>query len=899
MAYSAGAPLSEDQSGAIVTGDAPLTDSTFGRDVHEFSGSELGPLVELLPASPAPEPSRALQWEQADHELPELDLPSVAGGVTEPPETHLIAAEPAPNIEPEFSFDDMAEQVLASEESLEEPTEFGEEIGFITEELPPISTILFDPHVEPRLDLTTPDPHSLVAGSDSTLVGGNDLIDLEETADAPLTLDEPEPSLFQPPKPPESNQQTPPAPLDPFVGMSRDSASFLGGVPIVLPPRVLPFAGALEESLTLSSSNDAVGIPEPHQAMTEPESLEQELPTEALISEPLEQLTTEESIDFPENGEESIGSFLSRLEASEPPAELFESTPDALDALPDSMGTLSEITDVLGDHAGPATISPLEKWDTGMPQLIDEAPGAMQWEPASDAGAGSEVDELPATAGPESRAAEIPQEMPKSPSAVPANPAHARVSPPPRATRMRALSRPLNSEHAVADGDPDSITIPPFEGYRPATEGQVTTAFDGLAMPPVREVDVFSQNLSPGLGSAFGAASPPPGSFGAATGTATAAGLVGLAAVGVDALSTPPSQVAPSRPRRTGAGLSGSRALHPPKLSPAEHTFSGEQVSPALHRPTISPQFAPPAPPRPSRRRRLPLGWILPLMIICAGASAAGIWYGVRSEGTAQASLRFENLEHLTEAQRNDFEKHEHDLLLKPDLRLFARQIFENNLGGHGGAGLLYPGLKEEKAYSALVDNATIPSNSQHLLIRYPSTDPRSDALRLRALVTALFRQNQFLADAAASVKSAWEKNDREVRQIHDRMDELTRSLADEQKATVDAAPIQTQLDQLKGENAKLWKAWTDAAALMRDTQATIDHLELAGPVTPATSANGEPLKPDDDPQVREFAARLKQIDAALASAAAPTMPRRIEPTSRWTWPCRISSRRSWRPRRI
>ncbi len=54
---------------------------------------------------------------------------------------------------------------------------------------------------------------------------------------------------------------------------------------------------------------------------------------------------------------------------------------------------------------------------------------------------------------------------------------------------------------------------------------------------------------------------------------------------------------------------------------------------------------------------------------------------------------------------------------------------------------------------------------------------------------------------------------------------------------------------------------------MMRDTQATIDHLELAGSSVPATAANGEPLKPDDDPQVKEFASRLKSVETGLASA--------------------------------
>ena len=39
-------------------------------------------------------------------------------------------------------------------------------------------------------------------------------------------------------------------------------------------------------------------------------------------------------------------------------------------------------------------------------------------------------------------------------------------------------------------------TIPPFTGKNPR-KGRVTTGFDGLAMPPVRQTDVFSQMATP------------------------------------------------------------------------------------------------------------------------------------------------------------------------------------------------------------------------------------------------------------------------------------------------------------------------------------------------------------------------------------------------------------------
>src|SRR5262249_53064647 len=51
----------------------------------------------------------------------------------------------------------------------------------------------------------------------------------------------------------------------------------------------------------------------------------------------------------------------------------------------------------------------------------------------------------------------------------------------------RAAARPLR----------DDERIPPYTGAGPATRGGVTIGFDGLAMPPVRELAVFSQMSPP------------------------------------------------------------------------------------------------------------------------------------------------------------------------------------------------------------------------------------------------------------------------------------------------------------------------------------------------------------------------------------------------------------------
>src|SRR5205085_10524640 len=72
---------------------------------------------------------------------------------------------------------------------------------------------------------------------------------------------------------------------------------------------------------------------------------------------------------------------------------------------------------------------------------------------------------------------------------------------PRRRDRKPTVIRNFGNDPAVR-GEPE---IPPFAGSNP-TEGKVTAGFDGLAMPPVRETDVFSQMGSARIDAAFASA---------------------------------------------------------------------------------------------------------------------------------------------------------------------------------------------------------------------------------------------------------------------------------------------------------------------------------------------------------------------------------------------------------
>ena len=117
---------------------------------------------------------------------------------------------------------------------------------------------------------------------------------------------------------------------DPFLGMGRDLGTFLGGMPLdlsgppVAPPTLFaPPPLAVEPAVAPEVAADIV--------------------VAAGDSAALDRLD--------DDSEGSLGDYLSKMNAEEPRQELFEATPDSLDTLPDSMGPISDVVEVLGEES--------------------------------------------------------------------------------------------------------------------------------------------------------------------------------------------------------------------------------------------------------------------------------------------------------------------------------------------------------------------------------------------------------------------------------------------------------------------------------------------------------------------------------------------------------------------
>lgn len=194
-----------------------------------------------------------------------------------------------------------------------------------------------------------------------------------------------------------------------------------------------------------------------------------------------------------------------------------------------------------------------------------------------------------------------------------------------------------NADAAAAGGKTD---IPP---YREPRGGVRSTGFDGLAMPPVRETDVFSQTP-----------------------------------VASDALLNIPFDD------------SGAPA------APAANTPAGK--SPRRAAPLDQMRWRPPPPPpppvAPRKRRWFGLSLLLGLMFLCMAGAAGGIWQFMRPQSLVQGILPFVGPRPTLGQQHQQLE-----LLKNPLTQQAARRIVQQE---HLEGGF----LNSEPAFTQLASNA-------------------------------------------------------------------------------------------------------------------------------------------------------------------------------------------------
>jgi pSer/pThr/pTyr-binding forkhead associated (FHA) protein len=403
-------------------------------------------------------------------------------------------------------------------------------------------------------------------------------------------------------------------------------------------------------------------------------------------------------------------------------------------------------------------------------------------------------------------------------------------------------------------------SIPTTQTATP-TQGTITTGFDGLAMPPVRELDVFSQLHSvpevPVVGGTQGATSVGAGDL--------------LGAVTPMTLSEPmpaageaptPTRRALEAASRRQAAVPAQAEAEPQALEEIESDEDG-QTSVAGER---RPQVAYAAELTESELSLIRRGYVrrvaalVVVMIALMGAAIYGInnYLGVKT--TTEGQFHFANLGQLSQRYRNEFQSSQVKDLQNDE----TRRIAVNLLSPEYPPGFLVDPVE----YSRAVSNASFLDDQQQpdvMSVKIQGTDEKADRARMLAIMNAVYNRNQTLINDAARSRSALSDLKKDIEQSQQDLKNINDEIA-RLRMLDESRPSRDQLDALSAEKDKLEIAWNESVKAVKDAQAEIERLKSV----PADAAPGAAAA-DDDEKIKTMQAELDRLLARANESRSAT----------------------------
>lgn len=795
--------ISLDESSADVQS---LSDTQFGRAIEAFSGSELGPLVEE-PLDFGHESKSAEPFVQAVDVSPSLTLPPEPA--VEPPapsgdamvdeanaflshesEVQASTPEPVEELDNEQSFTAARDLVPPVQQDVEPDVEeplVGQTLDFHhdvtieparSELSPPTPVVEVPPEPEPELE-PTPVDHGAVPDSTSA----PESTEAIPAADADSELDAPNLDWLeadQTPLPAEIDEalsELAPVPFEP-QGTAQ---------PVIEEPAGVEDLSFQEESDDLSAlmpsmRNEQAAAPLPSEPA--PSSLPSPV-AETPAPSPGKNFTID---DLMSGMSRDAGSFLGGL-----PLPMAPVAPAA--AGPGKGVVISVKKD------GPAQPPPLKAGRIAAPpsdrEIFDGAAGALDELPDALGKIGDETDVLGKSAAPTR-----PPATPTPPSAA-TRPGQKTVQPP------RPSRKPAGPPQPV-EATLEDLDLADFSAFGAAPRSS-PGAFDGLALPPRAQVDVFSMLPIPAADDPFLGGRPAQGNAGD-----TSQGSENRSRVQRPAQPPVPAASRPSTPGRDA----------PAPEAPIQ--------------PTTPPPAAQPA--RPTKRKKFKFFGMLLATVGLAGATYA-YW---PTSYRLQASLQFSGLE-----KRGINEQHQFVQRLSDQLDGSTRVIST----ARDALNSMSPGfLSDPVQLERLRSSSTLVHGNQFVLVRN-SYEPDGDHRRLAALLTAMYEQNIHLRDEAASVD---EKRQRDQSQLND----LQLRIADlQQHRTTDAGAVAqretaAQVERLAFDKVQqAEKTWLATAQKSKSIQDNLEQLQAGKAAI------------EDDPQIKDLSSKLAQTKSDLAAA--------------------------------
>jgi pSer/pThr/pTyr-binding forkhead associated (FHA) protein len=462
-------------------------------------------------------------------------------------------------------------------------------------------------------------------------------------------------------------------------------------------------------------------------------------------------------------------------------------------------------------------------------------------------------------------------------------------------------------------------TIPPYAGEQPATQGQITTGFDGLAMPPVREMDVFSQMSPPAADEDEAPAGGIPRRANVIDGDEVSAIAESIGGGAPETLEDFESEAPPAIPlpppsssdiqgieaethvprrrdrraRRGGAfetpvDTSFGTPLPPingeengdehdvigarrQRVRPALGNFEGDfiggrggggggggEMSGGSRRPAITYVAEQSEAEAAAIRRKYfrRVAVLLGGMAVLIAISLMAIWQLVGVSSTVEAKVNFKNVAALTQADRNIFQLDQKRRLKDETTRRTAkRRLNERNPE-------IPPGfLDDTRDYFAHADKAFFTDERPDILkIRFDGKDADGDKARAMSMAVALFEADKTYVEAATRSQRALDDLKRQIEQYQHQVDDYNTQIV-KLRMLGESRPSTEQLNQLEADLSKLETAWNDAVVAVKTAEAELARMKTApagGPAAPAPGANA--ATPEQDEKIRSLQAQADEL---------------------------------------
>lgn len=467
------------------------------------------------------------------------------------------------------------------------------------------------------------------------------------------------------------------------------------------------------------------------------------------------------------------------------------------------------------------------------PRPAKPAPAPVQDETVK--GLIDEIDSVAATAEAFSNASPppAPPETPvvEKPVATPPRP---RRNPP-----VRPQRKPPNAFVAAAEPDADA----------PPSKSLVNTGFDGLALSPLRDMDVFS-SVSP----------PAPADAGESTQTDTVTRI------------SPPSLG--NRDIQSAAAA----------LAPAEKELESGEADPLAHRPRVTPELPESGEALPTGERRPEVAYaaelteaetasvrrrylrrvylLVAIMVMLLAGSAMAIYNFLGASTTVEGSLRYRNLGALSKLARTDMQKRLLDVLDQEGTRLAARnKLLERPEFSPDFLG-------DQVEYLKVIERSSFSDSRPDVLV-VRATGRDSDAIKARilAILSAQFDLNRlYVDDARRAERDLTMLRDSIARdqRDHDQMnsDIVALRLADETR------PTPAQIGDLETQVKVLEEQWNASVAAVKSAEAELEQLKAAAPAGAAGDASSNSNVADDD-KLKAMQASLDDLQAKMTASRA------------------------------